>query len=382
MSATPRALDAVPKRANRAHPGLLLSLLLASLLAGCAGVPMSSEHGGPLGVVNGDTNCYAPQPNLRAAYNRTYTVLGRTYTPLRSAEGYEADGTASWYGWESGSRTAMGTAFSPRAFTAASRILPLPSCVQVTNLNNGRSALVLVNDRGPFVDSRIMDLSYAAAKALGVASTGTAPVRIVAFQGDMAARRPAPAEDAPVTRARPEPLLAGATPTVTGGPPQDPSASQALFHPAVLPTAQAQAVQTPGITVQALAPLQPSDSTGESATPPPPGSAAAQPLTSGATQDELSGSEALHVQAQDRSTALPLQSYLQTGAFTVEQNAIDERSRLQTSGIGPVQIVPGLIHGQSYYRVQIGPLPAATPPAALEQKLQTLGFTSYSIVQD
>ena len=88
------------------------------------------------------------------------------------------------------------------------------------------------------------------------------------------------------------------------------------------------------------------------------------------------------MQAQDRSTALPLQSYLQTGAFTVEQNAIDERSRLQTSGIGPVQIVPGLIHGQSYYRVQIGPLPAATPPAALEQKLQTLGFTSYSIVQD
>ncbi|MDE2253601.1 MAG: SPOR domain-containing protein [Betaproteobacteria bacterium] len=225
-----------------------------------------------------------------------------------------------------------------------------------------------------------MDLSYAAAKALGVASTGTAPVRIVAFQGDMAAQRPAPAEDAPVTQTRPEPPLAGATPSVIGAPPQHASDSQALFHPAALPAAQAQAVQSPGITVQALAPLQPSDSTGASSDPPPTASAAAQPPTPGATQDELSASEAVHVQG--RSTAPPLQSYLQTGAFTVEHNAMDERTRLQTAGIGPVQIVPGLIHGQSYYRVQIGPLPAATPPSALEQKLQALGITSYSIVQD
>ena len=373
MSAGPRGLDAVPETSNRAHTRLLQALLLASLLAGCASVPTPSERAGSTGVVNGGTNCYAPPPNLHAAYNRTYTVLGRTYTPLQSADGYEADGIASWYGWESGSTTAMGTAFSPRAFSAASRILPLPSCVQVTNLNNGRSALVLVNDRGPFVDSRVLDLSYAAAKALGVASTGTAPVRIVALEGDVAARRPEPAEDAPVTGTLPAALVASAAPTIAAEPAQHPPDSQPLLDPAANPAALASAMQSPGITVQALAPLQPSTPTAESADSPPPGSVGAAPPPV---------PKAPPLPAQEPLMVTPPQSYLQTGAFTVEQNAQDERSRLQSAGIGPVQIVPGLIHGQSYYRVQIGPLPAATPPTALQQKLQTLGFTSYSIVPD
>ena len=369
----------MPDLATRAHAGLLQTLLLVSLLAGCASVPTPSEHAGALGTVNGGSNCYAPPPNLRAAYNRAYTVLGRTYTPLRTADGYAADGTASWYGWESGSTTAMGTPFSPRAFTAASRVLPLPSCVQVTNLNNGRSALVLVDDRGPFVDSRIMDLSYAAAKALGVASTGTAPVRVVAVEGDVVAQRPAPAKDAPVMGTLPGAPLAGAVPTLAAGPPQHPSVSQPLLMPADMPAAQTQAVQNPGITVQALAPLPPSTSTAQSEDPPPPASsAAAQPLTPDAAEGAAPESGAPQVSM----TGAPPQSYVQTGAFTVEQNAKDEYSRLQTAGIGPVQIVPGLIHGQSYYRVQIGPLPAATPLAALQRKLQALGFTSYSIVQD
>jgi rare lipoprotein A len=115
---------------------------------------------------------------------------------LRSAAGYEVQGEASWYGWESGSTTSMGARFNPRAFTAASRTLPLPTCVQVTNLANGRSALVLVNDRGPFVDSRIMDLSYGAAQALGITRSGTAQVRIVAMSGNIPPAGPTPASGA------------------------------------------------------------------------------------------------------------------------------------------------------------------------------------------
>ncbi|MDE2121635.1 MAG: septal ring lytic transglycosylase RlpA family protein, partial [Betaproteobacteria bacterium] len=182
--------------------------------------------------VNASSGCYAPEPNLRAAYNRDYRVLGRTYAPLHSATGYQADGTASWYGWESGKTTSMGTYFNPRAFTAASRVLPLPTCVEVTNLRNGRSALVLVNDRGPFVDSRIMDLSYGAAKALGVTATGTAPVRIVALAPEQLQSAPAEALQAPA----PAPAAAAPAHPAVAPPqtrvPQAPPAAAAQPQPA------------------------------------------------------------------------------------------------------------------------------------------------------
>lgn len=114
-----------------------------------------------------------------AAYNRPYRVNGRTYYPLKSARGYRERGIASWYGWESGNRTAMGTRFNPRALTAAHRTLPLPSKVKVTNLKNRRSVVVTVNDRGPFVKGRLIDLSYGAAKALRL--NGLAPVVVEAL---------------------------------------------------------------------------------------------------------------------------------------------------------------------------------------------------------
>ncbi|MCX8048587.1 MAG: septal ring lytic transglycosylase RlpA family protein [Methylohalobius sp.] len=114
-----------------------------------------------------------------AAYNRPYRVNGYTYYPLKSARGYRERGIASWYGWESGDRTAMGTRFNPRALTAAHRTLPLPSRVKVTNLKNKRSIIVTVNDRGPFVRGRLIDLSYGAAKALRI--NGLAPVVVEAI---------------------------------------------------------------------------------------------------------------------------------------------------------------------------------------------------------
>ncbi len=123
---------------------------------------------------------HGKKPSLpRAAYNRPYKVKGRTYYPLKTARGYRERGIASWYGWESGDRTAMGTRFNPRGLTAAHRTLPLPTRVKVTNLKNRRSVIVTVNDRGPFVRGRLIDLSYGAAKALRL--NGLGPVEVEAL---------------------------------------------------------------------------------------------------------------------------------------------------------------------------------------------------------
>ncbi|WP_370461035.1 septal ring lytic transglycosylase RlpA family protein [Paraglaciecola sp. L1A13] len=110
---------------------------------------------------------------------RSYTVLGKHYTPLKTGKGYSATGGASWYGQKfHGHLTSNGETYDMYAMSAAHKTLPLPSYVRVTNLKNGREAIVRVNDRGPFHDSRIIDLSYAAAMKLGMLSTGTTQVKI------------------------------------------------------------------------------------------------------------------------------------------------------------------------------------------------------------
>jgi rare lipoprotein A len=106
-----------------------------------------------------------------------YQVGNITYTPS-AAMGYDDVGYASWYGEESGQTTANGEAFIPRAVSAAHKTLPLPSYVEVTALNTGRTILVRVNDRGPFVNDRIIDLSRGAAEQLGIMGQGAAPVRV------------------------------------------------------------------------------------------------------------------------------------------------------------------------------------------------------------
>lgn len=115
-------------------------------------------------------------PYKNAPYNRPYKVRGKTYYPMSSAAGYRERGIASWYGKESGNRTAMGTRFNPQGLTAAHRTLPLPTKVRVTNLRNGRAVDVIVNDRGPFKRNRLIDLSHGAAKKIGL--HGLAEVRI------------------------------------------------------------------------------------------------------------------------------------------------------------------------------------------------------------
>lgn len=117
------------------------------------------------------------------ARGKPYTVLGKTYYPLLSSDGFHESGVASWYGPTfHGKKTSNGEIYNMYAMTAAHKLLPLGSTVRVTHLGNGRNIIVRVNDRGPFVGTRIIDLSYSAAKQLDMIGTGTARVRIDALK--------------------------------------------------------------------------------------------------------------------------------------------------------------------------------------------------------
>ena len=151
---------------------LLLMILLSAVVSGCTKQP-------PAGVA---------WPPSKATY-RPYRIHGRTYYPLPSAHGFVETGYASWYGRKfQGKRTASGEIYNMYSMTAAHKVLPMNTYVLVTNLDNGRRAVVRINDRGPFVKNRIIDLSYAAAKRLGIVGPGTARVRIEA----LGEARPAP----------------------------------------------------------------------------------------------------------------------------------------------------------------------------------------------
>ena len=189
-------------RLRSAHrlPGLLL---LAAVSGGCALVPEPAD--GPGAPVDAR---YIPdaepraEPRSRYGNPPTYVVFGKTYRTLQSSAGYKARGIASWYGRKfHGRRTSSGEAFNMYAATAAHRELPLPTYLRVTNLENGRSMVVKVNDRGPFHEDRLIDLSYGAAARLGFLAKGTARVELEALAaGGHSDDEPAPS--APVSTAR------------------------------------------------------------------------------------------------------------------------------------------------------------------------------------
>ncbi len=120
-----------------------------------------------------------PMPHYGPVKASPYVVLGKKYYPLQTAKKYRQSGTASWYGTKfHGLKTANGETYDLYGMTAAHKTLPLPSYVKVTNLENGRSVILRVNDRGPFYSDRIIDLSFAAAKKLGYAEKGVARVEV------------------------------------------------------------------------------------------------------------------------------------------------------------------------------------------------------------
>ncbi|HSX19899.1 MAG TPA: septal ring lytic transglycosylase RlpA family protein [Gammaproteobacteria bacterium] len=122
------------------------------------------------------------EPKSKIGNPASYTVFNKTYVVLPTSKGYKAKGTASWYGKKfHGYHTSSGEVYDMYGMSAAHKTLPLPTYAKVTNLQNGKHVIVKINDRGPFHEDRIIDLSYAAAAKLGVLATGTAKVEIRAL---------------------------------------------------------------------------------------------------------------------------------------------------------------------------------------------------------
>ena len=147
--------------------------------------------------------------------NRPYSVLGKNFTPLTSAGNYKKRGIASWYGKKfHGKKTSIGETYDMYGMTAASTTLPIPSYALVTHLENNKSVIVRVNDRGPFMHERIIDLSYTAASKLGIIGTGQGMVEVESLNADDYA----PATISPIYK---EPIqvtpLPAVTPSTAGG---------------------------------------------------------------------------------------------------------------------------------------------------------------------
>ncbi len=123
-----------------------------------------------------------PTQRSRSGNPKSYVVLGKRYHVMSSSQNYKERGLASWYGSKfHGKRTSSGEPYNMHGMTAAHKTLPLPTYVKVTNLKNGREVILKVNDRGPFHENRIIDLSHTAAVKLGIKATGTGLVEVVAI---------------------------------------------------------------------------------------------------------------------------------------------------------------------------------------------------------
>ncbi|AZD10750.1 Septum-associated rare lipoprotein A [Pseudomonas chlororaphis] len=224
-----------------------------------------------------------------------YTVLGKTYFPMAESKRYVASGTASWYGTKfHGQNTANGEVYDLYGMSAAHKTLPLPSYVRVTNLDNHKSVILRVNDRGPFYSDRIIDLSYAAAKKLGYAETGTARVKVEGIDP----------QEWWAQRGRPAPLM--------------------LNEPKAAPVMTA------------------STGTVEQWTPP--------------AQQHAAAVVPVQLDAKKNASAQASGQYLQVGAFANPDAAELLRSKLSGMVSAPVFISSIVRNQQTLHRVRLGPI--------------------------
>lgn len=231
-------------------------LIIAGMLTACGSAPKRSSSGERLPSSGGgyylDDGPGANAPaNIEAIPDavpkieplgrgtmRPYTVMGRNYTPMTRLEPYKARGVASWYGRRyHGKQTSSGEIYDMYAMTAAHTILPIPSYVRVTNVANGKSVVLRVNDRGPFIDSRLIDLSYTAAYKLGILSGGSGMVEVESIIPGQSPAAPQPAAEAPKAPAPGQPVVAVIDNTPVTSAPLPPPA--AVAAPAVATPAAA-----------------------------------------------------------------------------------------------------------------------------------------------
>jgi rare lipoprotein A len=254
----------------------------------------------------------APRAEARSRHGNPpfYDVFGKRYYVLSSSAAYVERGVASWYGPGFHKvRTSTGEQYDMYGMTAAHKTLPLPAYVSVTNLQNGRSVVVRVNDRGPFVGNRIIDLSYTAASRLDMLRNGTAMVEVRAL-------------DSPPTAPNPGTMLL--------------SAAQASPSNGQAGAAASAGTASPGTASPGAA----SPSTVS------PGTASAAATGAGAAEPGPAPTSAVR-------TVL----FVQAGAFADPANAEHLVAKLRGGGYGKIFIRDDLIAGRKMYRVRIGPVP-------------------------
>jgi peptidoglycan lytic transglycosylase len=324
------------RRGSRGYCGLLALACLA--LASCA------EQGGK-----------APIQQAAPTYKvgKPYQIDGVWYYPAVDYN-YAETGIASWYGPDfHGLATANGETYDMNALTAAHRTLPMPSMVRVTNLENGRQIALRVNDRGPFANNRILDVSRRAAQLLGFEQQGTARVRVEIMDAE----------------SRQLAMLAGATmpaaqQTAAGGQADAPSSPKVAAAPAGIVTEEA---LTPPSGTR-VAPAQ------QTATSKP----APQPIIATVTVAVAAGP-----QPDGRVTVVPVRKtamFIQAGAFTNLANAT--RLRTMLTPFGQARVVPAYVGTQKFFRVRIGPIATLAEADTMLAKVVASGHPEARLIVD
>lgn len=319
-------------------------LALAVLLAGCAETQLAMQG---VKVLGGQRT---PSPTTGAGHykiGKPYEIAGQWYYPAVDYE-YRETGIASWYGPKfHGKYTANGEIFDQNAVTAAHRTLPLPSIVRVTNLENGRSIKVRVNDRGPYARGRIMDMSRRAAQLLGFEKKGTAKVlvEILPEESRQAALQSQGGSSAPkVTVAEKNSVTAAPRTSVETVSLDSPEASSGDV------SANTQKQNSPA-----------SDAT------------QAPKVEQVALTSPTSDSQPVSV-----TPVAPSAIYVQAGAFSVYDNALNLRNRLYQ--LAPTKIEPIDVKGTTFYRVRLGPLNTVPEADILLQRVINSGTDGARVV--
>jgi len=189
---------------NRDRLTLVAFLLITLFISACASRPFSDGAGANVPRSLPGDAIPREEPRSRYGNGPYYKVMGQTYKVMDSSHGYQERGVASWYGKKfHGRMTSNQEPYDMYGMTAAHKTLPLPTYVRVRNLKNNRSIVVRVNDRGPFIDNRLIDLSYSAALKLDMVQAGTGLVEVTAISYDEPAPRRTTSTNGNTPRAEP-----------------------------------------------------------------------------------------------------------------------------------------------------------------------------------
>ena len=336
-----------------------------------------------------------PEPEVRneplaRGGNRDYSVLGKRYKVMDESEGHVETGLASYYGKKfHGRLTSSQEVYDMYAFTAAHKTLPLPSFARVTNLENGKSIVVRVNDRGPFHKGRVIDLSYAAAVKLGYRERGTARVEVrVLKPGDgdstLAVQQPAAeatAMDQLVDRLPVALADAGQVASVPAKPADAGGSNQYRFD-----------MRQDGRVMQAeefdawMKSRRVRVATGKPGKPDPVPTAMATPLRAQPAGQAVAATPPSPITAAALVAATAPASpgdgvVLQVASFSNDQNAKHALALLQGAAIANAQLLDADVNGKKVWRLRIGPVTAATAPE-LAARVVGLGFGQPQRVYD